>query len=249
VSTYTIGELAERSGFTASALRYYEGIGLVAPAARTDAGYRLYNDGTLARLAFIDRAKRLGCSLEEITDLVAIWDGDRCEPVQRRFHELVTSKIADSQRQISELTAFTAQLQQAATQLSGPPVDGSCGDGCACVTALPSKPAKDRAVAFTPKPDGDTTIACTLETREMPGRLADWQAVLDLARLRTTTSDGARRVEFDDDIDLGRLTQLVVAERHCCAFFSFAITIDGRGIALEVHAPDGAGDIVTSLVG
>jgi DNA-binding transcriptional MerR regulator len=46
----------------------------VQPATRTDAGYRLYDDDTLARLAFISRAKQLGCSLEEITDLVDLWD-------------------------------------------------------------------------------------------------------------------------------------------------------------------------------
>ncbi len=57
------------SGFSASALRYYEGIGLVAPSTRTDAGYRLYDDRSLARLGFISRAKKLDCSLEEIIDL------------------------------------------------------------------------------------------------------------------------------------------------------------------------------------
>jgi DNA-binding transcriptional MerR regulator len=132
VSTYTIGEAAERSGFSASALRYYEGIGLVEPATRTAAGYRLYDDGTLARLAFITRAKQLGCSLEEITDLVGVWDGERCGPVQRRFHDLVTEKLSDAQRQIAELTALTDQLRQAAALLDGPATDGPCSEACAC---------------------------------------------------------------------------------------------------------------------
>jgi MerR family transcriptional regulator, copper efflux regulator len=134
VSTYTIGETAERSGFSASALRYYEGIGLVDPPARTASGYRLYDDGTLARLSFIARAKQLGCTLEEITDLVGIWDGERCGPVQRRFHDLVTDKLAETQRQIAELTALADQLRHAALQLSGPATDGPCDERCACVT-------------------------------------------------------------------------------------------------------------------
>lgn len=247
MSTYTIGEIAERSGFTASALRYYEGIGLVSPATRTDAGYRIYDDDTLARLAFIDRAKQLGCSLEEITDLVGIWDGERCGPVQRRFHELVTTKIADAQRQIAELTAFTGQLHSAATHLSGQPVDGPCGDGCACVAAPPyaSEPVP---IAVGVKPD-DPPIACTLDAGSMPGRLRDWKAILDQATSRTAAPDGALRVEFDDDIALAELAALVTAEQNCCAFFSFAITVDTRGIALEVRAPDGATDIVTSMFG
>jgi DNA-binding transcriptional MerR regulator len=133
VSTYTIGEVAERSGFSASALRYYEGIGLVAPAHRTPAGYRVYDDGTLARLGFIARAKQLGCSLDEITDLVGLWDGERCVPVQRRFHDLVTAKLAETEARVAELRAFADQLQVAATRLAGPAVDGPCDEGCACL--------------------------------------------------------------------------------------------------------------------
>jgi DNA-binding transcriptional MerR regulator len=132
VGTYTISETAERSGFSASALRYYEGIGLVQPAARTASGYRLYDDGDLGRLAFISRAKQLGCTLEEITDLVGIWDGERCAPVQRRFHELITDKLRAAERQIAELTALTAELRQAAVLLAGPALDGPCSVDCAC---------------------------------------------------------------------------------------------------------------------
>jgi DNA-binding transcriptional MerR regulator len=146
VSTYTIGQIAEQSGFTTSALRYYEGVGLLVPASRTDAGYRLYDDGTLSQLAFIGRAKQLGCSLEEISTLVSIWNGERCGPVQRRFHDLVSSKIAETQRQIAELTAFADQLRHAAAQLAGPATDGPCSESCGCVAG-----GDALAVQVTPK--------------------------------------------------------------------------------------------------
>ncbi len=132
MTSYTIGETAQRSGFTASTLRYYEGIGLLEPT-RTDSGYRLYDDDALSRLAFVARAKDLGCSLDEITDLVSIWDGENCGPVQRRFHELVTAKIAEAERQIDELAAFAGQLRQAAALLDGPALDGPCDERCACL--------------------------------------------------------------------------------------------------------------------
>ena len=134
MSTYTIGEIAEHSGFSASSLRYYEGIGLVEPASRTDAGYRLYDDHSINRLAFIARAKQLGCSLEEIIDLAGIWDGERCGPVQRRFHDLVTTKIRETEHQIVELTALLADLNVAAQHLDAEPVDGPCDADCACLT-------------------------------------------------------------------------------------------------------------------
>lgn len=62
-STYQIKDVADRTGFSAATLRYYEQIGLLAPVGRTGAGYRCYNDETLDHLAFIGRAKNLGCTL------------------------------------------------------------------------------------------------------------------------------------------------------------------------------------------
>ena len=150
MSTYTIGEAADRSGFSASALRFYEGIGLVEPTTRTEAGYRIYDDRSLARLSFIARAKRLGCTLEEITDLAAIWDGDRCGPVQRRFHDLVSAKLIEAQRQIAELTALTGQLHAAAAQLAGPAIDGPCDDSCACIAAGPAPARTEIALGTKP---------------------------------------------------------------------------------------------------
>jgi len=242
---YTIGEVAQRSGFSASALRFYEDIGLVAPATRTDAGYRIYDEHTLARLGFIARAKQLGCSLDEITDLVEIWDGQRCGPVQQRFHRLVTDKIADTYRQIDELTALTAQLQDAAAQLAEPAVDGPCGPGCACLSAAPLEPVR---IELRPK-SIDPPIACTLDSGAIPDRLADWRAVLDHATSRTTTADGGMRIELDGDLDIAELTGLVAAEQHCCAFYTFAIIISATGVALEVRAPDAAADLVDRLTG
>ena len=244
MSTYTIGEIAERSGFSASSLRYYEGIGLVVPPARSEAGYRLYDDRSLARLAFIARAKQLGCSLEEIADLVSIWEGERCGPVQGRFHELVTAKLGDANRQIAELAALVGQLEHAAEQLAGPAVDGPCGQGCACLggrrAAAPTAP-----VASIPEPTG-TPIACSLESTAVPARLAEWQGLLSVARRRVGI-DGGLRIEFDPRFDPTELARLVAAEQQCCAFFTFAITVDGRGVGLEVRAPEEAAHLVDSL--
>jgi len=66
---YQIKDVAERTGFTPATLRYYEEIGLLPASTRTAAGYRIYDDSSLDRLAFIARAKQLGCSLGEIADL------------------------------------------------------------------------------------------------------------------------------------------------------------------------------------
>src|SRR5688500_18358128 len=98
---YKIKELADRSGFTPTALRYYEDIGLLPPAQRTASGYRVYDDRTVERLAFIARAKQLGCSLDEIADLATAWDGGTCGPVQDRLRQVVADKLTRSQAQIA----------------------------------------------------------------------------------------------------------------------------------------------------
>ena len=252
MSTYTIGEAARRSGFSASALRFYEDIGLVDPAGRTPSGYRLYDETALARLAFIARAKQLGCSLEEITDLADIWDGQRCGPVQRRFHDLISAKLRDAEMQAAELSAFSAQLRMAADHLSGEPVDGPCGPDCACLTGgTDLAPVDTSTVTMGRKPDPvpvEVPIACTLTAGAMSDRVAEWTTVLTEVTRRVAV-DGGLRIEFGPDVDLGHLGRLIGAEQRCCAFFQFSLTVDAAGIALEVRAPELAAEMITDLFG
>lgn len=249
-STFKIAEVARRSGFNASTLRYYEDRGLVPPAYRTASGYRLYDEAVLQRLAFISRAKQLGCSLEEISGLIAVWERDRCEPVQTRLRELVATKIADAQTRIAELAALSAQLQQAAAVLDGHTPDGPCDDNCGCSTPDAGMSPAPTAVALTTKPSrGDgTAVACTLGASDMAGRIRDWQTLLASATAREPL-DGGVRVAFPSGTPVGPIAELVAAEQACCVFFHFALTVDDRGVALEVTAPAEAGDVVYGLFG
>src|SRR6266849_178732 len=61
----TVGEIARRSGFAESAVRYYEGLGLLS-ATRTSGGQRRFERSTLRRLAFIRAARNIGLSLDEV---------------------------------------------------------------------------------------------------------------------------------------------------------------------------------------
>lgn len=155
-TTYQIADAAQRSGFSASTLRYYEEIGLARPAGRTAGGYRTYDDTDLERLAFISRAKQLGCTLDEIAELLVAWDGRRCDPVQARLRELVRIKLADAAVRSAELAAFTAQLQHAAATLAGPTSAGACNTDCGC---LPASTAPVLVtLGRTAPPDGATTL-------------------------------------------------------------------------------------------
>jgi DNA-binding transcriptional MerR regulator len=243
VGTYSIGAVAERSGFTASALRYYEVIGLVRPVSRTEHGYRLYDESTLRRLEFIAQAKELDCSLEEIADLVGLWEREECGPVQHRLHALVTDKGRSAQSRIAALGEHASHMQTAASRLTREPVAGPCGDGCACTEAA-------RAVSAGPSNlSRQAPIACTLEPDDVTDRIASWHRVLGHALVQTTKADGTRQIEFDDALELTELAHLVEAEQRCCAFFSFTIISDHRGLVLQAWAPAGAGDAISILFG
>jgi len=102
--------------------------------------------------------------------------------------------------------------------------------------------------AKSPPPSDEPPIACTLGAESLRGRLADWQSLLTHAVERREI-DGGVRVEFDAGVPADELMRLVSAEQDCCQFFRFAITVDTRGIALEVTAPPDARPMVESLFG
>ena len=225
-----IKEVADASGFTTATLRYYEQIGLLPETSRTAAGYRIYDPRTLDRLAFIARAKQLGCSLDEIAGLTTAWDGGQCGPIQDQLRRLVAAKIAAAQTQIAELATFTAELQHAAAALERHRPDGACDAECGCV----SDPDDTEPVAATIQPvslsarpaaAGESAIACTLSAGSMKGRLADWQELLAHVECREAIEGGVRSV-FAPSVPIDELMRLVAAEQDCCQFFRFAITVD-----------------------
>jgi MerR family copper efflux transcriptional regulator len=208
-----IAEVAERSGFSPATLRYYEQIELVPAPVRTAAGYREYDAAVLERLAFIGRAKALGCSLEEVADLLPRLATGRCAPVQDRLKELAAAKIDGVRARVAELRAFEADLRLI---LLSPTPDGPCDDTCGCVTEPP--------------------LACTLAPEELPGRIQEWRDMTAHVTGRTAI-EGGIRLELGPATPLAPLAELIRAEQSCCSFFAFALTVDHRGAALEVCGP------------
>ena len=72
-----IGDAARLSGVSAKMVRHYEGLGLLPPVARTEGGYRLYGAADVHTLRFIKRARDLGFSMDEIAELVGLWQNRR----------------------------------------------------------------------------------------------------------------------------------------------------------------------------
>ena len=104
-----IGEMAAKSGVSRKALRLYEAAGILPPATRTPAGYRVYGTETLRVLGFVIQARRLGFSLEEIKEIVAIKHSGQmpCSHVR----QLVFRKVTDLDRTVRDLTAMRHALR------------------------------------------------------------------------------------------------------------------------------------------
>ncbi len=107
-----IGELAERAGISAKAIRYYEQLGILAPPARTPSGYRAYDETVLGRLGFVRAAQALGLSLGEIRQVVGFRD-DRVAPCEH-VTELLQRRAAELERRIAELEQLRGELNRLA---------------------------------------------------------------------------------------------------------------------------------------
>lgn len=96
-----IGTVADRSGVSAKAIRYYESIGLIRAASRSHAGYRIYGERDLRTLRFIQRARSLGFTVEEVGALLALWRDTGRHSAQVRA--LAGRHVEDIDRKIAEL--------------------------------------------------------------------------------------------------------------------------------------------------
>ncbi|GGL96209.1 Cu(I)-responsive transcriptional regulator [Pseudooceanicola nanhaiensis] len=102
-----IKEAAERTGLPAKTIRYYETIGLIAPA-RQDNGYRDYSDTDTHTLAFLGRARSLGFSIEDCRALLALYD-DRARS-SAEVREIALGHLARIETKIAELEAMRDTL-------------------------------------------------------------------------------------------------------------------------------------------
>lgn len=104
-----IGQASKATGVTAKMIRYYDEIDLVRPASRTDSNYREYDDRQINELRFIKRARSLGFSMDEITQLLSLWR-DRGRP-SREVKAIADHHVADLDARIAEMQAMADTLR------------------------------------------------------------------------------------------------------------------------------------------
>ena len=106
--TTTISSLAESIGLRPDTLRYYERVGLLKPAGRSAAGYRLYDEACAERLRFIKALQRMGLRLRDIKELLDVRDRGSCPCGHTEV--LVERRLAEVQAEIEDLEGVRTQL-------------------------------------------------------------------------------------------------------------------------------------------
>lgn len=112
-----IGALAKASGVNAKLIRYYESIGLLPPAERTEANYRVYGPNAVHQLRFIRRARGLGFSMPEIERLLGLWQDDSRSSAQVKT--LAMKHVSELEARISEMQAMADSLRKLAASCHG----------------------------------------------------------------------------------------------------------------------------------
>lgn len=105
-----IGQAAQASGVSAKMIRHYESVALLPPAQRTDAGYRQYGERDVHTLRFIRRSRDLGFSIDEIRDLLSLWQ-NRARS-SRQVKALAQAHIDDLDHKVRELLEMKATLEE-----------------------------------------------------------------------------------------------------------------------------------------
>ena len=105
-----IGELAQRTGVTAKAIRFYERKQVLPPARRAANGYRVYAKDTLDVLQFVKQATGLGLKLSEIRDIIAIRQGGR--PPCTHVHQLLCDKAVELDRKLKDLIEVRRRIRR-----------------------------------------------------------------------------------------------------------------------------------------
>lgn len=117
MSMVTIGEAAQQSGVSAKMLRHYEQIGLIEPATRSDAGYRLYSEKAISTLMFIRHARDLGFSTHQIADLLRLRNNP--QRASREVKSVAEQHLQELYEQQQRLVQMINLLQEMIRQCPG----------------------------------------------------------------------------------------------------------------------------------
>lgn len=246
-------------------MRFYERVGLLAPARRSANGYRVFDEGAVDQLMLVAKAKGIGMSLEEIATLTAGWPGGECRSVQARIRGFLARRVEEVGEQRAALRGLEGRLLTALGRLPAQdPGPRRCAPGCGCDVALDADRAAGAPDRVTVPPGADAAApetnaappganaarpagrgrgpwGCTLEPAALVSRLDEWRA-LAAAATSVEHADGGIRLVLPPEPDLvAAAAALCAAETGCCDQTRFLLEITAGRVTLTAQAPGGPG--------
>ncbi|MCL4114643.1 UNVERIFIED_CONTAM: hypothetical protein GTU68_002214 [Idotea baltica] len=127
---FSIGSLSKKTGVKVTTIRYYEQIGLIDPAIRTEGNQRRYNKSELERLGFIRHARDLGFSIEAIGTLIEL--NQLPDMICAEANSIARKQLTETQAKIASLQRLEAELIRITDHCHG---DGNISD-CYVLSSL-----------------------------------------------------------------------------------------------------------------
>lgn len=144
--TMNIGQAAQAAGVSAKMIRHYEQIGLLPEAARSDAGYRRYDERDVSVLRFIRHSRRLGLGMVQIAELLGLWSNR--SRASREVKALAQMHLADLEQKMRELAEMKEALERLVAACRGTD-DPHCAILDDLAAASPSAPEAGSVGAAT----------------------------------------------------------------------------------------------------
>lgn len=120
--TYTIGTLAKKAGVNVETIRFYQRRGLLVPPVRPFKGIRHYSENDVQRVRFIKQGQKLGFSLDEVSELLSLEEGQHC----REAKEIAQRKLVLIRERIEGLQTMETALSNLVESCTGNTDSVSC---------------------------------------------------------------------------------------------------------------------------
>jgi DNA-binding transcriptional MerR regulator len=160
----TIGQVAQRTGVNAKAIRYYERIGLLPPAQRGENGYRRYSRADINRLILLRRLRLLGVSLDRLAPLLHDASDARCLDVQQEVLRLIGERVAAIDQEMMELRLLRDEVQDYHQRLLAcRPVSQEIFQDCrdlSCLVFSGETPKEDVQMVYSTRDEATEACPC-----------------------------------------------------------------------------------------
>jgi DNA-binding transcriptional MerR regulator len=149
---FSIGEAAKSSGLTVKTIRYYEEIGLIPKAGRTNGGphtggHRVYTEAEVGRLSFIRHARLFGLRLFDIRELLALADGKGCPSEQPEYREILRRHLHEIDERIRHHLGLRAAIENLVSPARQPKGQKCSWSTCGCMAQHAGSPPPSGATS------------------------------------------------------------------------------------------------------